>query len=122
MSQFLDGYRIKVKDERGVYLVFGEKKHLIPDEGTYNHLFENWKDIRTVSKSEFDGVETGDSIDSGAVLAKGSTAAVYLISMAGQKLHIEHKETMDKFDFDWKKVKAVPEILIADIPAGESIS
>src|SRR5688572_26637329 len=91
-----DGYRVRVAGNPQVYVVIDNQKCHVPNPGTYNNLFENWNDIQSVTQNEKNAIPTGTALTSGAVLAKGTFASVYLITN-GLKRHEKSPETMDKY-------------------------
>ena len=128
-----DGYRVRPTDAKPmggpgavpypVYVVIDNHKCLVPDSITYNNLFENTQDIVELQNKELDSIPDGDPISKGAMLVsykKDEGAGVFLLTNK-TKRHILAPETMDKFDFDWGKVKEQIKFVIDLIPDGAPI-
>lgn len=116
-----DGYRVKTASNATVYVVLNNKKRAIPDMTTYNNLFENTTDIQVLTSAELSAIPNGPTLTSGAVLAKGSAATVYLVTN-NQKLPIKSMETIDKYDFDINKVVTAPDSILDAVPKGVLIT
>lgn len=116
----LNGVRMKSPDNPMVYMVDQGKKRWIPNPSTYNNLFRDWTSI--VVDIDVNEVPTGPQISDGAILARaGGTAPVYLVDQ-GMKRWIISPATMDKYDFDWGKIKVVEPIVLGALPSGPDIS
>ena len=116
-----DGYRVKTSSNATVYVVINNQKRAIPDMTTFNNLFDNTTDIQVVTQAQLNSISPGATLTSGAVLAKGSGATVYLITN-NQRLPIMSMETVDKYDFDINKVVTTPDVILNLIAQGAVIS
>jgi hypothetical protein len=116
----LNGVRVKAPNNPMVYLVDQGYKRWIPNPSTYNNLFRDWTTI--VVDIDVDAIPTGAQISDGAILARAvNTAPVYLIDQ-GVKRWIVSPAAMDKYDFDWGKIKVVDSVVIDALPRGPDIS
>jgi hypothetical protein len=116
----LNGLRLKSVNDPKVYLIDQGTKRWIPNPSTYNNLFRDWTTI--VVDIDVDEILTGAPLTDGAFLARaGTSAPVYLIDQ-GTKRWILNPPTMEKYDFDWGKVKEVDAVLINALPNGPNIS
>ena len=116
-----DGYRVKTSNNATVYVVINNKKRSIPDMTTYNNLFDNTTDIQTITTTQLNAIPTGLPITQGAVLAKGSSATVYLVS-DNHRYPIMSMETVDKYDFALNQVVVAPDVILNAITTGADIS
>jgi hypothetical protein len=114
-----DGERVKGSNSAPVYLILHGQLRWIPDPTTYNNLFKDWNGIG-VNDYLVDNVPVGLPLTSGAVLAKGSGAAIYVITN-GQKLWIPDPTVFNKFYFNSGKVVTVPDVIINSVPQGLNI-
>jgi len=114
-----DGERVKGSNSAPVYLILHGQLRWIPDPITYNNLFKDWNGIG-VNDYLVDNVPRGVPLTSGAVLAKGSGPAIYVVTN-GQKLWIPDPTVFNKFYFNSGKVVTVPDVIINSIPQGLNI-
>ena len=125
----LNGRRFRSKDPkddpRKVYLVVDGLRHLIPDSDTYENLFRDWDGIEEIL--DLNDIDPGDDISHGAVLARpDSQQPVYLVADTEnsrvEARHIASPATMDKYYFNWDKVKPVPKVVLDAVPQGPDIA
>jgi hypothetical protein len=114
-----DGERVKGSNSAPVYLILHGQLRWIPDPTTYNNLFKDWNGI-SINDYLVDNVPAGATLTSGAVLAKGSAAPIYLVTN-GQKLWIPDPTVFNKFYFNSGKVITVPDVVINFVPQGPNI-
>ncbi len=114
-----DGERVKGSNSAPIYLILHGQLRWIPNPTTYTNLFASWNNV-IVSDYLVDSVPSGPALTNGAVLAKGSGAATYLVTN-GQKLWIPNPDTFNKFSFNSAKVVTVPDVVINAIPSGPNV-
>ncbi|MFA5331386.1 MAG: hypothetical protein WC342_03325 [Methanoregula sp.] len=87
----------------------------IPNPETYNNLFRDWNGVYRVDVAT---LPIGTPLSNGAVLAQvQSSAAVYIVTN-NQKRWIMNSSVMDKYNFNWKTIYVVPQVLLDSIPSG----
>ncbi|GLW34508.1 hypothetical protein Areg01_74450 [Actinoplanes regularis] len=114
----LSGKRLQVPGNAPIYLVDpeGYRRH-IPDPTTYDNLFRNWDGV--APDLHLSLVSERTALSSGAFLARvPGQPRVYLVSN-GLKRWIVSPATMDKYYFDWKKVREIPALALDAVPEGE---
>ncbi|MCX5345968.1 hypothetical protein [Streptomyces atratus] len=110
----LNGVRIKAVGSDDVYLVLDGKRHLIPSSVTYGALFRSTDGIRLLLTA--DNIADGGPLTAYAYLARtADDATVYLVSN-GLKREIT-PAAVDKFGFDWQKVRTTYDWVLADLPS-----
>ncbi len=116
----LAGLRVKLPNKPDIYLILPDGcKHHIPNSNTYNNLFKDWNNI--VIDLDIDEIPTGIPISNGAVLTRGNqTGSVFLVTN-NCKRHITSPKMMEKYSFDWAKVYIIPQIIVDNIPTGNTI-
>jgi hypothetical protein len=114
-----DGERVTASTGGAIYLVMHGLLRLIPDPTTYNNLFKTWNGV-VVSDYLVDNIPSGPALTSGAVLAKGSSPAIYLVTN-NQKLWIPDPATFEKFSFNGSKVNTVADVIINFVPTGPNV-
>jgi hypothetical protein len=116
----LNGRLIRLHEQSPpIYLVDEGRKRHVPNPETYNNLFRDWARLDEVP--DLNEIDDGTAISNGAILARAiNTAPVYLIDN-GTKRHVASEQTMDKYYFDWGKVKEVNQILLDNIQSGPQI-
>jgi len=115
----LSGLRVKSPNTAPIYLVDPEGyRRWIPNPATYNNLFRDWTGVAVDLGTNL--ISARPALDDGAFLARApGTAPVYLVSN-GVKRWVVSPATMDKYWFDWNKVRAVPAPALNSIPTGPS--
>ena len=115
----LDGLRLQTPGDAAIYMIGQGKKRHIADPNTYNSLYREWNSVvPDVDLNEIDG---GEEIAPGTNLIQGyGDAAVYLLD-GGRKRWIQSPATMDRYDFDWRKVIRVPMSVINSLQNGSGI-
>ncbi|MFD1831314.1 hypothetical protein ACFSJS_16840 [Streptomyces desertarenae] len=110
----LNGMRIKAADSGDIHLVLDGRRHLIPSSVTHGALFRGTDGIRLVLTA--DNIADGGPLTAYAHLARSADdPTVYLVSN-GHKREIT-PAAMDRYAFDWQKVRTTyPEVLAA-LPA-----
>jgi hypothetical protein len=109
-----DGAVIKLND--ALYLLLDKSAHHIPDPATFDRLFANWSKILEVAVSS---VPIGKPITNDAYLATAGDK-VYLVNM-GEKRWIMSPMTFNSYNFNWGRIKLVPEAELKNIPDGKTI-
>lgn len=116
----LNGYRVVLPAGGAVYLIDEGYRRWIPDPETYNNLFRNWDGI--VRDINIVDIPEASPLSHGAVLAVPvGGGAVYLVSN-GQKRWITSPAAMDKYWFNWDRIRETPQAILDGIPEGRSIS
>ncbi|SRR6266568_2412411 len=117
----LAGERIQDPGQAAIYLIDDNgTRRWIPDPDTYNNLFRDWYGIDKTEPTR--EIVLGTQISRGAYLARVSgTAPVYLIDN-GQKRWVSSSAVMDKFYFNWDKVKPIDAVTLSNIPPGPDIT
>lgn len=116
----LAGLRVKLPTQPQVYLIDPDGfLRWIPNPPTYNNLFRDWNGI--IVDIDVNEIAQGVPLSDGAVLAKGATAPVYLVSN-GEKRWITSPAAMDKYYFNWRTIVVMPQVLLDSIPTGNNWS
>ncbi|GAA3028639.1 hypothetical protein GCM10020000_01440 [Streptomyces olivoverticillatus] len=116
----LNGLRVKGINGPEIYLILDGRRHWIPNPATYNNLFRDWNGIQTIVDP--DSIDNGGQLSDGAFLGKSPNAPeVYLISN-GVKRWITSPAAMDKYYFNWNRIKYVEPVALQAIPQGGNIS
>lgn len=113
----LSGLRVQSPHTAPIYLIDPEGyRRWIPSPATYNALFRDWNGVVTDLGANL--IAPGPDLDGGAFLGRAPGAArVYLVSN-GEKRWIVSPATMDKYWFDWSKIRDVPAAALHAIPNG----
>jgi hypothetical protein len=113
----LAGLRVQSPNSAPIYLIDPDGyRRWIPDPATYDSLFRDWGGV--VVDLGTNRITEGPALDHGAFLAIApGTNPVYLVSN-GQKRWIVSPATMDKYWFDWAKIREVPGPALDAIPTG----
>jgi hypothetical protein len=113
----LAGLRVRSPNSAPIYLIDPEGyRRWIPNPATYDSLFRSWDGV--VDDLGTNLIATRPALDDGAFLARApGSAPVFLISN-GQKRWIVFATGMDKYWFDWNKVRDVPASALDAIPTG----
>jgi hypothetical protein len=113
----LAGVRVQSPNSAPIYLIDPDGyRRWIPDPATFDSLFRDWTGV--VVDLGTNRIAEGPALDSGAFLARApNTAPVYLISN-GVKRWITSPAAMDRYWFDWAKIREVPAPGLAAIPNG----
>jgi hypothetical protein len=116
----LNGRLIRLHDQSPpIYLVDEGRKRHVPNPETFNNLFRDWNRLDEVP--DLNDIDDGTPISNGAILARAvNTAPVYFIDN-GVKRHIASPDTMDRYYFDWNKIRGVDQIMLDNIPTGQTI-
>lgn len=117
----LSGLRVRSPNTAPIYVIDPDGyRRWIPNPDTYNNLFRDWTSVVVDLGTNL--IAAGPALDDGAFLARApGTAPVYLVSN-GQKRWIVSPATMDKYWFDWSKIRDVPLSALNAIPTGPSWS
>jgi hypothetical protein len=113
----LAGLRVQSPNTAPIYLIDPEGyRRWIPNPATYDSLFRNWNGVAVDLGTNL--IASRPALDDGAFLARApGTAPVYLVSN-GVKRWVVSPATMDKYWFDWSKVRDVPAPALNSIPTG----
>ncbi|SFI44104.1 hypothetical protein SAMN04515618_12434 [Collimonas sp. OK307] len=114
-----DGERVIASNGGAIYLVKNGQLQWIPDPTTYNNLFVSWNGV-VVSDYLINNIPHGPTLTTGAILAKGSSATVYLITN-NQKQGIPDMATFNKFYFNSKTIVTLPQIVIDFLLTGPNV-
>nr|WSY53881.1 hypothetical protein OG999_29700 [Streptomyces sp. NBC_00886] len=115
----LNGLRIKAVDSADVYLVLDGKRHLIPSSVTYSALFRNADGERLVLTTE--NITDGGPLMAYAYLARSTDdPTVYLVTNVNKREITS--AAMDKFNFDWQKVRTNYPWVLADLPSATPLT
>jgi hypothetical protein len=102
----LDGLRIRMPGQDGVYLIDQGKKRGIPSIQLYNQLFKTWDNIHL--DLDIEEIDTGENLPTTAVLFRCvDDPRVFFLDGCPPnqiKRHIFSPAVMDRFQFDWTKV------------------
>jgi hypothetical protein len=115
----LDGLRLQTPGDAAIYMIDQGRRRHISDPNTYNSLYRDW--VTRVIDIDVNEIDGGEEIASGTNLIQGyGNAAVYLLD-GGRKRWIENSATMDRYDFDWRKIIHVPMSVIDALQNGPGI-
>ncbi|SFB26223.1 hypothetical protein SAMN04515620_13231 [Collimonas sp. OK607] len=114
-----DGERVIASNGGAIYLVKNGQLQWIPDPATYNNLFVSWNGV-VVSDYLINSIPHGPALATGAILAKGGSATVYLITN-NQKQGIPDMATFNKFYFNSKTIVTLPQIVVDYLPTGPNV-
>jgi hypothetical protein len=117
----LAGKRVQATGDPAIYLVDedGDKRY-IPDAYTYANLFRDGTGIQAMDVSS---ITSGPDITSGSYLAwdGGAGDPIYFISN-GQKREIGGPTVMDKFWFNYNRVRTLSLSILDLLPNGPDLS
>jgi hypothetical protein len=113
----LNGLLLQLAGEAAVYLVINGFRRWVPNMDTHNNLFVGNAKITPFDISQ---VSLGPQLSDGAVLAKGDSDAVYLVS-TGVKMLIPSMDIFNRYQFNTSKIKKVPQVVIDSIPNGPNL-
>ena len=113
----LSGWRMRIPGTDGVYLIDPEGyRRGIPNWSTHENLFRDLNAVEPNSVLAF--IPVRSDLSRGAHLARvDGTDGVYLISN-GIRRGIASPATMDKYGFDWAKVRPIEADVLESIPDG----
>lgn len=114
-----DGERVVASNGGAIYLVKNGQLQWIPDPTTYNNLFVSWNGV-VVSDYLIQNIPHGPALTAGAILAKGSSDTVYLITN-NQKQGIPDMTTFNKFYFNSKTIVTLPQIVVDFLLTGPNV-
>lgn len=115
----LNGMRIKAADSGDIHLVLDGRRHLIPSSVTYDALFRGTDGIRLVLTA--DNIADGGPLTAYAHLARSADdPTVHLVSN-GYKREIT-PAAMDRYAFDWQKVRTTHPEVLAALPAAAPLT
>jgi hypothetical protein len=114
-----DGERVIASNGGAIYLVKNGQLQWIPDPTTYNNLFVSWNGV-VVSDYLINNIPHGPALTTGAILAKGNSATVYLITN-NQKQGIPDMATFNKFYFNSKTIVTLPQIVVDFLLTGPNV-
>jgi hypothetical protein len=116
----LNGQRLKLPGDPGIFLIDQGYRRLIPDLETYFGLF---RDNEVVLDPHINEIPVGTPISHGACLAKANdgTATVWLVDNR-QKRAIASLAIFGKYHFNENRIVFVPRVVIEAIPDGAGIS
>lgn len=108
MMPWPDGARLHENNTGKIYLVIDGQLRWIPNPATYNNLFADWDIPLDRNEVSADVYRTGPPITDGAYLCQSPPQGEVWLMIDGTKRHIASPAAMNRFNFDWSKVRTVP--------------
>ena len=117
----LEGLRVRLAGNDGVYLVDQGQKRLILSPNSYNRLFMTWSNIHVDLDVEM--IDSGPVMDANAFLFKHFDSPKVFLYDTGKKRWIMSPASMTRYQFDWSKVQIYSSPLASNgWPDGPNIS
>jgi len=115
----LNGLRVKVPGQAEIYLIDQGVRRHIPNPDVFNRLFRDWGGIQEAYW--FALVDVGPPLSTeSALLSPFGGGPVYLVE-PGVKRWIVSPAVMDKYNFSWGQIIAVPPFLLSSVATGPNI-
>ncbi|MEQ9322413.1 MAG: hypothetical protein RIF41_24825 [Polyangiaceae bacterium] len=107
-----EGKRVRYPGRAEVYLILDGQRRHVPDEATYDRLFDSWRDI--VDTCDTDHIPLGRPLSNDANLVRFVTPGLCLwgctpspkIYLSSNSIHrwIVSERAFAKYGFSWRKV------------------
>jgi hypothetical protein len=121
----LNGVRMQTPGEDTQYLILDGYKCQIPDPWTEQSLFVG---VPIEPDVDLDEIVTGTDLAKRAVLARGTSGGIYLISYPPApgsttlvKMNITQPNNFKSYQFNEAKVVQLPQVVIEAIPTGSPV-
>jgi hypothetical protein len=115
----LNGSRVRAPGQATVYLIDGGFRRGVPDVATYEALFRDWECI--IDDIDPETIRPGDPLAAGtSLIREAGQAAVYFVDGTTRR-HVAGPQTMDKYRFEWSRVKEVTHDELTRWPDGPKL-
>jgi hypothetical protein len=112
-----DGTVLKRGDQTAVYMIHEGKKKHITDQNflTYRVYGPGWEDVITVTADELACYASGEPIDTGPRLIKGSSDSTYLV-FNGRYKRLIAGDAFTGIGYAWPRIETVPDATLLAYP------